>query len=56
MDEFSKKHGTILCRELLDGCDLMTEEGQEYFKENDLLGKLCVPCVQSIVMILEEKP
>jgi len=54
MDKFSEKHGTVICRKLLNGCDLMTEEGQQYFKENDLLNKLCVPCIQSIVMILEE--
>ena len=53
MDQFSKKHGTIICRKLLNGCELTTEEGQKYFKENDLLNKVCVPCVQSIVVILE---
>lgn len=54
MDKFSEKHGTVICRKLLNGVDLMTEEGQNYFKEKDLLNKLCLPCVQSIVMILEE--
>lgn len=38
----------------LSGCELTTEEGQKHFKENDLLNKICVPCVQSIVMILED--
>ena len=56
MDKFSEKHGTVICRKLLNGCDLMTEDGQKYFKENDLLNKLCVPCVQTIVMVLEEDP
>lgn len=54
IDQFSEKHGTIICRKLLNGCELTTEEGQKYFKDNDLLNKLCVPCVQSIVMILDE--
>ncbi len=54
MDRFSEKYGTVICRKLLNGCELTTEEGQKYFKENDLLNKLCVPCVQSIVMILED--
>jgi hypothetical protein len=27
MDHFSEKHGTVICRKLLNGCDLMTEEG-----------------------------
>lgn len=54
IDLFSEKHGTVICRQLLNGCELTTEEGQKYFKENDLLNKLCVPYVQSIVMILED--
>lgn len=54
MDRFAQKHGTVICRKLLNGCELTTEEGQKHFKENDLLKKLCVPCVQSIVMILED--
>ena len=53
MNQFSKKHGTFICRELLHGCELTTEEGQKYFKENDLLNKICAPCVQSAVEILE---
>ena len=53
MDEFVKKHGTFICRNLLHGCELTTEEGQKQFKENDLLKKICTPCVQSVVEILE---
>lgn len=53
MDLFSKKHGTYICRNLLDGCDLTTEEGQKHFKENELLKMTCTPCVQSVVEILE---
>ncbi len=53
MDEFAKKHGTFICRRLLDGCELTTEEGQKRFKENDFLKKICTPCVQSVVEILE---
>ncbi len=53
MDQFAKKHGTFICRRLLNGCDLATEEGQNQFKENDLLIKTCKPCVQSVVEILE---
>ena len=52
MDQFSKEHGTVICRKLLNGCELTTEEGQKYFKENEFLNKVCVPCVQSIVEIL----
>jgi len=53
MDQFAKKHGTFICRKLLNGCELTTEEGQKYFKENDLLKKICTPCVQTVVEILE---
>ncbi|MBN1850637.1 MAG: C_GCAxxG_C_C family protein [Deltaproteobacteria bacterium] len=53
MKIFAQKHGTFVCRNLLNGCDLTTDEGQKYFKENDLLNKICVPCVQSVVGILE---
>jgi len=53
MDQFAEKHGTFICRKLLHGCELTTEEGQKHFKENDLLNKICAPCVQSVVEILE---
>ncbi len=53
MDQFASRNGTCICRQLLHGCDLTTAEGQKYFKENDLLNKVCKPCVQSAVEILE---
>jgi C_GCAxxG_C_C family probable redox protein len=53
MDKFAEKHGTFICRKLLHGCDLTTEEGRKYFKDKDLLNKACVPCVRTVVEILE---
>jgi C_GCAxxG_C_C family probable redox protein len=53
MDKFVERHGTFMCRELLGGCDLTTKEGWRRFKDNDLLNKICVPCVESTVEILE---
>jgi C_GCAxxG_C_C family probable redox protein len=53
MEQFAKKHGTFICRKLLHGVELTTEEGQKFFKETDLLNKICTPCVQSVVGILE---
>jgi len=53
MDVFSGRHGTFICRELLNDCDLMTVEGQKYFKENDLLNRICMRCVQSVVEFIE---
>ena len=54
MDRFAAKHGTVLCRRLLDGCELATEAGQKMYKDNDLINTVCKPCVQSAVEILEE--
>jgi C_GCAxxG_C_C family probable redox protein len=53
MNQFSQKHGTYICRKLLNGCELTTEEGQKIFKENDYLNKVCKPCVKSVVEIVE---
>ena len=54
MDRFAEKHGTFSCRELLDGCELNSGEGQRQFKEKDLLHKVCAPCVVSVAEILED--
>ena len=54
MARFEKRHGSCLCRVLLNGCDLRTAEGQAYFKEHNLLHKTCVGCVQSVVEMLSD--
>ena len=36
VSDFTKRHGTVKCRDLLDGCNLMTDEGQKAFKDNNL--------------------
>ncbi len=54
MRRFEAKHGTCNCRQLLQGCDLTTEEGRKFFKEHDLLNKICTGCVQTVVEILED--
>jgi C_GCAxxG_C_C family probable redox protein len=53
MEQFSQKHGTYICRKLLNGCELTTEEGHKSYLENDYFNKVCKPCVQSVVEILE---
>lgn len=53
MDQFALKHGTFSCRKLLNGCDLTTEEGKKHFNQNNLRNSICLPCVQSVVDILE---
>jgi len=54
MDRFEKKHGTFICRKLLKGCELTTEEGQKNFKDNKLSDTVCKPCVRSVVEILHD--
>jgi C_GCAxxG_C_C family probable redox protein len=54
MARFEERHGSCLCRVLLDGCDLRTAEGRRYFKKHDLLHKTCMGCVQSVVETLEQ--
>ena len=49
MSRFEQRHGSCFCRVLLDGCDLRTPEGQQYFKDHDLLHKTCAGCVQTVV-------
>ena len=51
---FEKIHGSIICRELLNGCDLMTEEGQTEFRDQGLLQNTCIKCVETAVKILSE--
>ena len=53
MDRFQNRHGSYICRQLLDNCDMMTEEGQKHIRENDLRNKTCTLCVQSVVDIVE---
>jgi len=53
MSQFESRHGSCICRTLLNGCDLRTPEGQRYFKENDLLNKTCKDCVATVVEELQ---
>jgi hypothetical protein len=53
MDQFAERQGTYICRKLLNGCELTTEEGQKTFKDNDYFNKVCKSCVRSAVEILE---
>lgn len=52
---FEDIHDSIICRELLNGCDLRTEEGQTEFMEKGLLENTCVKCVETAVRILENE-
>jgi C_GCAxxG_C_C family probable redox protein len=53
MNRFEKKHGSFICRRLLDGVDLLTDEGQAKYKARDMHATVCLPCVLSAVEITE---
>ena len=52
LDDFGREHGTVKCRDLV-GCNLLTEEGQKYFKENNLREK-CLGYVGFCSKLLEK--
>jgi C_GCAxxG_C_C family probable redox protein len=54
ISQFKSKHGSCICRTLLEGCDLKTPEGQQFFKQNDLHNKTCKYCVQTVVETVEK--
>ncbi|GAB6089385.1 C-GCAxxG-C-C family protein [Spirochaeta dissipatitropha] len=54
MENFRDKHGSYICRELLEGCDLTTESGWAEFNQNDLKSRICEPCVRDVVQMLED--
>ncbi len=53
LDEFKKENGSIICRDLLN-CDISTEEGVNYAKENNLFRELCPKMVESASRIVEK--
>lgn len=53
LDFFAGRHGSCICRQLLNGCDLSTEAGQKQFKDGDLLNKVCTLCVQTVAEFLD---
>ena len=54
IDSFTDRHGSYICRNLLDGCELTSPEGREEYKNKELRSKVCKPCVESVVQIVEE--
>ena len=53
IDEFEKKYGTVNCKKLLDGCELLTPEGQEQFSKKSLIED-CYEYVEYTVTLLDE--
>ncbi len=54
IDRFTKIHDSYICRDLIEGCDLTSPEGQRQFKEKDYKNKVCKQCVIDVVEILEK--
>ena len=48
-----EKAGSYLCNDIL-GCDMSTEEGIRYARENNLFKDLCPKMVAGAVDVLEE--
>ncbi len=51
--EFEKANKTIICKDLLDGCELLTDEGQARFEAENMRG-WCTGYVESAVEILKK--
>ncbi|HYQ56342.1 MAG TPA: C-GCAxxG-C-C family protein [Draconibacterium sp.] len=48
---FTEKRGTTNCKQLIN-CDLNTEEGQNYFKANNLKKNICEGCIRDAVKLI----
>lgn len=54
MARFEAEFGSCLCRVLLGGCELSSENGQTQYREQGLSERICRPCVRGAVRILED--
>jgi C_GCAxxG_C_C family probable redox protein len=52
-EKFKSIYGTTDCRELLN-CDLKTEEGHKFAKDNNLFEVRCEKCISDAIKILDE--
>jgi len=52
-DRFKQLNGSTDCRSLLK-CDLKTEEGNRFAKENNLFETVCEKCITDSIGIIEE--
>ena len=51
---FLEKHKTTDCGSLLN-CDLKTEQGQHYFRDNYLMENVCKVCIRDAIQIINEQ-
>ena len=54
IDEFTREKGSIICRELLSGCNLLTEDGQKFFKDKNLKCEVCHGCIELACHMLQK--
>lgn len=54
IERFQERQGSPVCRDLLNGCDLRTPEGQHQFREEGLYNRVCLQCVSTAADILED--
>jgi len=54
MAAFKSVHGSVICKELLKGCDLRTDAGQNEFNKNGYFNKICIKCVETAARLLSE--
>jgi C_GCAxxG_C_C family probable redox protein len=52
-EKFKSSHGATDCRSLIK-CDLKTEEGQRYARENKIFETLCEKCISDSMTIVKE--
>lgn len=48
-----KENGSIICRDLLE-CDISTEDGVKFAKDNNLFKEFCPKMVESAAKIVDE--
>ncbi len=53
LDEFAKRNGSYICRELLN-CDIATDEGKAYARAQGLFATECPKLIESAVLIAEK--
>ena len=53
LDEFEKENGSYICRDLLE-CDISTEDGVAFARENNLFREICPKMVESAAEIVEK--
>lgn len=51
--EFKKRHGSIVCKDLI-GCDLSTPQGYKEATDKGVFVSICRPAVEDAVKIVEE--